>query len=836
MPHVRSTLTHMIRLALLALPLSAPLAFAQDSAEQDAALRLDDVQVTARKVVESVQKVPVPVTAFTEAQIEASGAESLADIAKQTPGFSFRQGFGREGDRPVIRGQSNIQGNPNAAFFIDGIFVRGNISGFGLDNLERVEVIRGPQSAQYGRQTFSGAINYVTRRPTNEARGNVTLRLATDSEYEMSANMSGAIVDDKLNFSLNMRHFQFGGQYFNSASGRTDLGGQKSNSFGGALYFKPNESLDIIGRMYYGEDRDEHYAIARLGGDGRLSPNNCFLPGASVGTNVDGRAIRPDRRRGYFCGTTEVPDAFGISTAAFEAAGWRPGLARDNFRSSVTMNYTAPNDWVLSSITAFNHVRSLSVVDQDFSTARTGAFETIDRGATEDFSQELRITTDPTQRLRGSAGLYFYKEELRPGSFTGDLTGCTAARPGLSCVTYSNAIANVSNQAVFGMVEYALTDQWTLTAEGRYAQDDIEAAGLSTFTSFVTGRPVVFPSRFFSLNNTFDSFTPRVTLAYQMTDDVNFYALAAKGNKPGGFNTSVQAAQLTEAARAELINAGLGSFDEETAWTYELGMKADWFDNRLRTNASIFRINWDKQQLTDSRLSQRVDGTSFLNSYTTNLGESRVNGLELDANWLITENLEARLAYTYLDAEIVDFFSPDQADLFWRPEAIPAGSTADVIAAINARNLAAYRAAGQTAGNRLPRVPEHQLSASGTYDWTLDNGWGMYFRSDINYEGSRFDQVHNLAETGSSTVVNFRLGANIDEHWALTAYVTNAFDEDAVEDILRYVDPVAQFATLQQLRVPNQPPLTGFANLAPRDFVVTPQRERQFGVSATYRF
>ena len=829
-----NSLAVYIRAALIALPfIFSASAWSQDqTASQDGALKLDDVMVTARKVVESVQKVPVPVTAFSDAQIEASGAESIVDIARQTPGFSFRQGFGREGDRPVVRGQSNIQGNPNAAFFIDGMFVRGNISGFGLDNLERVEVIRGPQSAQYGRQTFSGAINYITRRPTNESQGMVTLRLATDGEYEVSSNVSGAIIEDKLTFSANMRHYQFGGQYFNSSSGATDLGGQKTDSFGGALYFKPNESLDIVGRLYYGEDRDEHYAIVRQG----AQLNNCFLPGASVGTNFDGRAIRPDRRRGYFCGTVELPATLGINTQAFEAAGFRPGLSRDNFRSSVSVNYTAPNDWVLTSNTSFNHVRSLSVVDQDFSAVRTGAFETIDRVAIEDISQEFRITTDTSQRLHGSAGLYFYKEEVRPGTYSGSLSGCTPTRRSLSCVTFDNNIANVTNSAVFGMIEYAFTDQWRLTGEGRYAKDELESSGLSTFTSFATGRPVAFPARFFSLSQSFNSFTPRVTLSYQMDDDKNFYLLAAKGNKPGGFNSSVQAAQLTEAARNELISAGLDTFDEETAWTYEFGIKADWFENRLRTNASIFRIDWDQQQLTDSRLSQRVDNSFFLNSYTTNLGESRVNGFELDASWLVSENFEARLAYTYLDAKIVDFFSADQADLFWRPEVIPAGSTPDVIATINARNLAAYRNAGQTAGNVLPRVPKHQLSASGTYDWTLANGWGMYARTDVNYEASRFDQVHNLAETGASTVVNFRVGANIGENWGLTAYVTNVFNEDAIEDILRYVDPIAQFNTLAQLRVPNPPPLSGFANLAPRDFVLTPQRERQFGMTATYRF
>jgi iron complex outermembrane recepter protein len=227
-------------------------AMAQDdaaSADSDEATTLDTVIVTARKRNEELRDVPLSITAVTEQKIENLGLESINDIAKIAPGFSFRSAFGREGDRPVIRGQSNIQGEANAAFFIDGIFVNGNISGYGLDNLARVEVIRGPQAALFGRRTFSGAINFITKRPTNEPEAKVSLTGATDSEREFSANVSGALVDDFLKFQFNTRYYQYGGQWENAVTGIKDLGGQRTASVGGTLYFTPNESWESTLRM-----------------------------------------------------------------------------------------------------------------------------------------------------------------------------------------------------------------------------------------------------------------------------------------------------------------------------------------------------------------------------------------------------------------------------------------------------------------------------------------------------------------------------------------------------------------------------------------------------------
>ena len=169
---------------------------AQDAARtaEVEAVSIDEIIVTARKREEKLIDVPISITAVTAEQLDRANVDDIADLAQQTPGLSFRQGFGRTGagqgndgpSRPSIRGMSNILGAANASFFVDGIYVSGNINSYQLDNLERIEVIKGPQSALFGRQTFAGAVNYVTRRPGNEMDGKVKLTYGQYDQIEES--------------------------------------------------------------------------------------------------------------------------------------------------------------------------------------------------------------------------------------------------------------------------------------------------------------------------------------------------------------------------------------------------------------------------------------------------------------------------------------------------------------------------------------------------------------------------------------------------------------------------------------------------------------------------
>ena len=194
---MRSLTFSPLTLAFAVSVVTAPIPAAWSQSEE---LDLEEVMVTARKREENLQEIPLSVTNFSESTLQDYRIFSPEDIAGFTPGFSFVNSFGRQTDRPVIRGMSNILGTPNASFFIDGVFVPSTISSTELQMLERVEVVKGPQAALYGRATFSGAINYVTRRPTDELEGGITVSVAEHDTVNTNAYISGPMVQDKLYF------------------------------------------------------------------------------------------------------------------------------------------------------------------------------------------------------------------------------------------------------------------------------------------------------------------------------------------------------------------------------------------------------------------------------------------------------------------------------------------------------------------------------------------------------------------------------------------------------------------------------------------------------------
>ena len=182
---------------------------------------IPEIVVTARKVEESLSDAPVAVSVITADSIAQQGLNSLDDFAKQAVGISFSQAFGRTTDRPVIRGASNVLAGvqsgveTGAAFFIDGVYYQGDIQGFDPSSIERVEIVKGPQSALYGRNTYAGAINYITKDPSEDISVSGRLRAAEHNEYEVSGSVSGSVLDNMLGVRVGGRFFKYGGEYRN---------------------------------------------------------------------------------------------------------------------------------------------------------------------------------------------------------------------------------------------------------------------------------------------------------------------------------------------------------------------------------------------------------------------------------------------------------------------------------------------------------------------------------------------------------------------------------------------------------------------------------------------
>ncbi len=791
--------------ALLALALG-PAANGQEAAPA-AGAGLEEVVVTARKRAENLVDVPLSISAFTQDYIEKSGLDRVDELSQHTPGLSFRPAFGRVGsgqgggssNRPTMRGQANITGTPNMGFFVDGVFVSGNITSYQLDNVERIEVIRGPQAALYGRGTFAGAVNFITRRPGDEFSGKVEATVGDHEHYEVNGYVNGPIIAESLRFELNGRHYDFGGDWLNRATGKEEGGEESSRSVGAKLYWTPTEDLDLELNVGWAMDRDGTFSA-------RFSGINCLLP-TLVATTPTPRSST--RRRGYFCGETSIDDSFYSRYDIVRSVGLY-GVDRETSRASLKANYGI-DDWTVSGIGAFNTFRNQQGFDSGFEqgelTGRpVGLTAAEDRR--EDWSMEFRIDSPQDRRLHGLAGAYFYREDDGRGfngAFALPMTGAIPIGSNLVTLTRTPTQNDsaVQNWSVFGLLEYELSERLTLTAEGRYQVDKI------------ISDPALTSSTNALVEDEFRKFLPRATALYRLDDSWNVFANVARGNKPGGFNPVPADAN---AAAQQFILGNFLTFDEESAWTYELGIKGGNEARTLSVNASVYWIDWTQQQLTQTYIYTRDNAASPNNTATAivNAGETRIRGIEIDVNAKPTDNLELRLAYALVDSEVLDFVDQEQEDIF------------DTDGRVGALDLAGDTN-GQVSGAQVPQSPKHQVIASGTYSRPVGTEWRGFLRSDVTYESKRYDQVHNLAHTGDSVITNLRIGAESDS-WTVTLFANNLFDDDTPASLTR----LTSFS--RPIQIPSRVNPAQLQTTFFRDVLVSYPRKRTFGVTAAFKF
>ncbi|MBL8630109.1 MAG: TonB-dependent receptor [Rhodospirillaceae bacterium] len=819
-----ATAAFVLAVTAVQLPV-APRAQAQQQSAQSGGL--EEIIVTARKREESLLEVPLSISAITELQIERSGINNMTDLASQTVGFTYHQGFGRLGsgqgggasNRPSIRGMSNILGGPNTGFFVDGVYVAGNPSSYQLDNLERIEVIRGPQSAQLGRGTFAGAVNFITRKPTNDVKGKLEVTVGEYDHYEGTGYVSGPIIEDKLYAEVNGRYYTFGGDYKNAVTGKRDIGDQKSKNVGGKIVVTPTENLTIEFNAGYSHDQDLGFADFFNGN----AKNNCFLPNI-VGT-VSGLPRSSTRSAGYFCGEIELPNTFYYFNDAIKASGeYGSDRAVERYNAKVDYDF---NDWTLTYIAAYDKSKDKQLIDQFVDgNRRLGATAAADTtvlsggvSGVNDWSQEFRIQSPQRENIRGLVGAYMYREGNTAGigdrivSVRPETLGQIRINP--TGLAYGEDATGVQNHAVFGSLEGDLSDDFTVTVEGRYQEDEVYA----DFNRDGVVEKITTASGTRELRAKYKSFLPRFTARYDLDDISNVYLNIAKGNKPGGFN-NVPVNNMVAADIAAVFAAGAERYDEEKLWTYEVGYKASLLERRATVTAAAFYNDWSNQGLTVGYPYLRISPASPTTfPRIVNAGKSRIRGLELDTNVKATDFFDFRVGYSYNDAEIRDYVDETERDLRDTDGQIGNEATQG-------------DPTGQVRGRKIPQTPAHQLIITGNFHTPITNSLEAFFRSDLTYESNRWAQVQNLAGTGDSYLLNLKAGIEAD-NWTLTAFVNNALNDKTptvVTRLFNFNSPLVIPDPVLRAVGPNTR-LTFF-----RDFRVGAPRKQQFGVTALYKF
>ncbi len=770
-------------LAVTAILCVAPLAA---QAQQDEG-GLEEIIVTARKVEENLRDVPIAVTAFTEQSMEEQGISSLQDIADSTPGFDFASAFGRDDFRPVIRGQSNILGRANAGMFVDGLIIEEGNASIPLAALQRVEVVKGPQSALYGRNTLSGAINYVLKTAGTENVTEASLDLGGRGMARAEFHFSGPL-SDTVGAAVTVAHYERDGEYDNNYPGNAlgtpaysdEAGAQETTSLTGVLTIAAGDRVNIRAHAIYETTDDGQYAMAVI----PSSENNCFIanarkaaarghgpftqPSPPAGT-PEASAVRSGsvayNGSGYYCGevnVSQVLEAQGGGTQLETQFYPDAGTERDSLRLGFRIDAELTNVITFTSLTGYNDVSTDSALDQTFGRSdvrprpfplppipsRVG-FVVLDEEEFDDFSQEFRLRFDRSENLNYTVGAYLYESDESAIDISSSAQPTGASYMGAPLA--DDGASSISSRSVFGTIEFRATNQLVLGAEARWNEDEFDT------------RPAGEDD---SVNGSFDSFLPKLTARYEVSDDAMVYFTAARGNKPGGLN----AAEGTPEADRFV--------DEEQATNYELGLKALWLDNRLETNVAAFLIDWEDMQLTSTRAAT-VNGDNRTFSILQNVGEASIQGYELDVTWRATDFWTARLGYAWVDSEIDRFV-----------QSVDAGAATPGAVREAALINGGYSASGDVviSGVALPQTSREQMVLSNVFEGRLNMmGWNWFLRADYHFNSERFAQVYNLASTGDREIVNVRGGIRCD-NIDLELWIDNALDDDTSPALIRYVD------------------------------------------------
>lgn len=773
----------------VALLYAAPAAAQGTAASSGADLVVEEVVVTARKREESAQDVPMSITAFSAESLERLGLESVFDIAKVTPGLAFNQSYGRMFDRPVIRGMSQILGERTVAFVVDGVYIAGNISGTDVDDLEAVEVLKGPQAATFGRGSLAGVISYRTKRPSAEWKGGVSLTAGNDDYREAVASITGPIAGEKLSFKLGARYYDFAGHYRGPTSdGRTyTFGAEQTKRVSGALRWDASESLDVTVRAFVSLNRDGLYA------QNMFETRNCF-----VSSDVSGR-------RGSYCGVVPTIGQNGAGLGVDLADAERQGMPGIDAEMGL---YSAEANWRVGSMT-LTGLLSWNRQDDDYilddyminspaslngSQAPGPSMTNPNPGqiariiTTREYrSQELRLASRSEDPFQWLVGLYHF-DEARTGFFGFPTYNVVNAMTGLPLATNNGPVGSlrsfstpaspfgIDNRAAFGAVSYDLNERWHMSLEGRYSEDVLttDNAVQAVAPPNLLGRGT-FCAR--QLEAEYKSFTPRGTVRFDFSEDKNIYFSVSEGNKPGDFNLTLCSANFSAAEAQRLSGIAPLGVDEEKARNYELGSKLRLLGGRLAIDTAVYYIDWTNQQVTLSQVgTHAVTGLPTSASLILNAGATTVKGFELSSQLRINRNWNVNLAYGYTDARFDRFCDATYAQIL--------GVTTQTGVCAGAASVPTL----SVAGYRTANAPKHNGAFGVDFATPISDGWEFSARFDATYQSERFAEVYNHASTGDAARFDLRLGI-ASEQWRLTAWARNLGNERAPDGVTRSFNP-----------------------------------------------
>lgn len=732
-------------------------ASAQTSNEDQ--LTIEEVVVTAERREANLQDVPISITAFSATDLEDHQVWNLGDLQSLVPNLSVHVG---DANNAVvyIRGVGQIDSvaffEPGVGIYLDDVYL-GRAQGAFLNvlDVERIEVLRGPQGTLYGRNTVGGAVKYISTAPTDEFSAEVTTTFGNYNRVDLKASVSGALVEDRLFARLTVAQLGRDGYSDNLFDGRHD-GDQDTFFTRGVLKFDATENLSIqIAADYTNSDPDRSRTPAKV------TPISILV--------VD-------------------PYTFGISFENF-AADEDPFVVNADF-NTVEQTKTTGTDlnltWDINDALTFKSITSYRELEYgteiDLDGTPINAFGIFYFNDQTQWTQELQLAYQDS-RLSAVGGLYYFNEDgttFDGGVFSNFLIALSG-----------DSEFSTDSYAAFGQIDYEFNDRLTgifgvrytdeKKAYARRAEDfDLTAlAGITfdpdTFAVSYTHPELLNPgSADLALDGgigvpragsnpepaKFDNVSFKAGLKYQIDDNAQVFGTISEGFKSGGFNGRVSDGQLEP-------------YNEETLTSYELGLKSQWLQNRLRTNFAIFYTDYKDLQVSSFEAS--ADGMTFIPVFT-NAGAATIKGAELEITALLTDRLTMTANVGYLDAGYDEFFA--------EPDPV----TGEVIDVSDEREIVNSPKWDTFLGF------SYSIPLAGGGDVTLFANWAYRSKTYLEVNSSE-----NLAQGAYSLFDAAVTWSSADDHWRVMLggknladeeYRTHAFDLSAFPGVeLGYYNP-----------------------------------------------
>ncbi len=801
------------------------------AAEEDTAE--GDIIVTARRRAEALQDVPLAINALTGDDIEQRNIRRIDDLLQAAPGLTFDIGGFPNDTRPSLRGMTAERGRPSVAVLLDGHDLSGeNISIAGgssalrsnLFDLERLEIVRGPQSTLYGRNAFGGAINYISRKPEFDWGGSANFEAGTYGTFGATAGVTGPIIEDILAFRLNAAYRETDGFYTHPVN-RGRLGAEKTRGVAAALRLVPTSGLTIDARYQYSKERMSDLPTAFIFANTRLPvPGGTFtagppgtppqpcpasltgLPAAVVTACTRGtvvgqvRATRANVDMGLNPNTGRPP--FGMVSNLHVASGHieydTGSFGEFHYNFGYLKNFTdieqdgdfhsrpAPPGLVLS-ISALQ-----DLVYRNKHTDHTVYWtHEIDRF---DFILGYQHFEETSSLLNGSQ--FWLRNPASP--LAGPPFRLDTA-PGLTSPFPVVTVRETKYDGFFGGFGFEIVDGLKISAEARYNRDRIDYSSTGWRAQDVTlsqltpiCNPALAPGATFVPTNPAGSpppgtvnacptsgairenqWTPRATIEYKPTTDLLFYVSWAKGFKPGGFNTN------------EVATLNGQQYLSEKVTTWEAGTKSTLFDGRMIANLAVYRNRYRDQQIGVQLSTPGAGGQIVTSAGIVNAGRVNIWGIEADVNVRLDDRWNVTVGYAYTDAKFSSFI-----------QGPPVGANAAIVTQCgigsvqtsSAQNLAeAGNICGDLSGNRPGKTPKHSLNLTLGFNEELEGDRRVYADITGLYRSKRFNDESNLNFLPSYWLMGARFGFDfgmLDVQLALD----NLLDDRKIKSAQRVID------------------------------------------------